>query len=139
MDAKDIAPLLGVLLPAIAALFMYRSAEREREKKLEKAAAAGPLSIGGALADTGAIETLSSILMQLCSAFTRYLAIMEEERSDEDRGEAAQRRRFDRLLDEMIAMRRSIEELSANCGTPTPPRRRPGPRASYSSDPADPS
>lgn len=47
---RDIAPLLGVLLTAVAAIFAYRSAERQRSQAPPENKSAGMVAVGGAIA-----------------------------------------------------------------------------------------
>lgn len=46
---SEAAPYLGVILPAIAAFFMYRRTEASREKVLQEAKNAMPTSVAGAI------------------------------------------------------------------------------------------
>lgn len=46
---SEAAPYLGVVLPAIAAFFMYRKTEKQREAVLHDAAKAMPVGVAGAI------------------------------------------------------------------------------------------
>lgn len=105
---KDIAPLLGVLLPAIAAYFAYRATERKREKDLAEAAKPNLQVVGGVLASReGAIlyveemQRMTQAIDRLAEAFNRQA----------DAAEHAQNR-WSALLDEMERARRALEEMS---------------------------
>lgn len=106
LEFKDVAPFLGVLLPAIGAIFMYRAAERQRAREVDKAVAAAPAGIIATLTDKDASVQMAGALGELAEAIRKGVAIMREEREDQGR-----RAQIDRALNELTALRREIEEI----------------------------
>jgi len=107
MEFKDVAPLLGVLLPAIAAIFAYRISESRREKATSQAVAAAPMGVVAAITDKDAGIQMASAIEALADALRKGVAIMREEREDQGR-----KRQMDRLIDEIEAHRREVGRLA---------------------------
>lgn len=110
---RDYAPLLGVILPAIGAFFLYRQTERNKAKELaselERAKRPALNVIGGAIASIeGAklyveeFQRLTHSIDRLAEAFILWCKHGE--------GAAA---RMDHAVDELRKMRRSMEEVAA--------------------------
>jgi len=103
---KDVAPFLGVLLPAIGAIFMYRAAERQRAREVDKAVQSAPLGVVAAITDKDAGIQMAAAIEGLADAVRKAVAIMREERDDQ-----ARRHQIERALDEITAVRREFQEL----------------------------
>jgi hypothetical protein len=106
LDFKDVAPFLGVLLPAIGAIFMYRAAERQRAREVDKAVQSAPLGVVAAITDKDAGVQMASAIEGLAEAVRKGVSIMREERDDQGR-----RGQIDRALNELTALRRELEEI----------------------------
>ena len=107
LEFKDVAPFLGILLPAIGAIFMYRAAERQRAREVDKAVQSAPLGVVAAITDKDAGVQMASAIEGLAEAVRKAVAVMREERDDDSR-----KRRSERLLDEIIALRREIAGIA---------------------------
>jgi hypothetical protein len=106
LEFKDVAPFLGVLLPAIGAIFMYRAAERQRAREVDKAVQAAPLGVVAAITDKDAGVQMASSIDALADAMRKGVSIMREEREDQGR-----RAQIERALNELTALRRELEEI----------------------------
>jgi hypothetical protein len=106
LEFKDIAPFLGILLPAIGAIFMYRQAERQRAREVDKAVQSAPFGVVAAITDKDAGVQMAASIESLADAVRKAVAIMREERDD-----AGKRRQADRAIDEITALRRELGEI----------------------------
>jgi hypothetical protein len=110
---KDIAPLLGVLLPAIAAFFMYRRAEMDRAKQMAEAARAGQLSgVAGVIATKQSVDLYVEELQRLTASVDRLSAAHFEAA----RIQATYAEKWSTACDELTKMRRSMEEVAGLLG-----------------------
>ncbi|WP_046869344.1 hypothetical protein [Microvirga massiliensis] len=110
---KDIAPLLGVLLPAIAAFFMYRRAEMDRAKQMAEAARAGQLQgVAGAIATKTSVDMYVTEVQRLTASVDR----LAEAHFDGARVQAASLEKWNIACEELTRMRRSIDEIAAIVG-----------------------
>lgn len=107
---KDIAPILAVVLPAIAAFFAYRRQENLRGEQLRRGGEKGEMSaFAGALVDKGqtdrwiaAMETLAGALADAAGE----LRVVREQRH-------VAQQQTNRLLDELADIRRALEEMAS--------------------------
>lgn len=120
---SDIAPLLGVLLPCIAAIFAYRASERQRARDLQSAAKPDLHVIGGALASQGATKLYVEEWQRLTASIDRmadsnHTAARAALKAAEATLEAAQATAdnsgwCEAVLDELKKHRRATEEIAS--------------------------
>lgn len=86
---------------------MYRQAERQRAREVDKAVQSAPLGVVAAITDKDAGVQMAASIEALADAMRKGVALMREEREDD-----SHKRRSDRLLDEVIALRREISGIA---------------------------
>lgn len=113
MGAAEWAPLLGVLLTCIAAIFGYRQSERHRERELanEIAAARRPTLnvIGGAIASQEGTKLYVEEFQRLIHAIDRLTAAF----SVSAEAQTAGSERWRKTVDELERIRRAMEDVAS--------------------------
>lgn len=101
---RDAAPLLGVILPAIGAFFIYRKAERKREREMEDAQKV-PLRMQADLTATATGPNLIADAIGLLTVEVIAFCKMAAERYEKDR---RQRQEF---LEEVVRLREHMGRI----------------------------
>lgn len=101
---KAAAPLLAILLPAIAAYFAYRLADR----RPSTVGMGGVMVLGGALADRDSAERHTEAINSLV-AVINSVALALNSRAANDRTASAQ---AEAIIDQLREIRRAIEDAA---------------------------